>query len=939
MRLLHILFCIVIASTAECAHHHLRHEGLEDPPDRKDTSVVDKEVEQTRKNSKVAKDRVEHAPRSLPRRVREDIDLLVNTFMPSWKFRLRVFVHAVSVVAWSIAWFLLYFFFIYTKDCDEHLERWEAEVESTPAALHQDRPQILADLILVFHHPDYPYDDVTARVSHGAVNRALPDCHNSDPTEFQKIQAEIKKFHDPTSASEYMQAATDSVKATVSPRRGGDPADADRPTMHSVRTAILQDVYAYLRNCGFDVTIFSSIDDDELYVCVSLTREEVMEKYLLTQNTELPVHWAVVKSLGVVQPPEEPESSPPLIRYDPRIVERLYRAGVLLKNDPRELYQSGHHAPPHLKGQEKSGWSPTGSRNGSPSKVPVLEKVTILSGSQRVDIVERELTDRVNLDAAVEEGLLAGWYPAHNEHWLVKLRVTWASWRRCMDLSFVQPIPMIKTYYGPRVAFIFLWNGLYCKALLALLPIALVLEWTFFIDSLFFGESADSKTQVLGFLIVLVIWARIVSNLWEREQEYFVRLWELDPNEGDAVGTVRPEFHGTLQPSPADASHMEKQYPANMSMCRHVFSVIVTALFCVWVAVFISVWMTIFDQSLETLISSICLSILIKIFEFTWNYLVVVLTEFENHRLKESYYNSYLWKQFLVQSVINYLAFCYIAVRQNWTEAGCGEGSCLSLLRLQLTMTLGILSLCRMGQVLFSSVMVRFSLWYETYKLQQQLGKDREVAKRSFAEEQSKYAEYRIREQVEGMLQLVLSLGYILIFGAVAPITVPMCFAVFVVQLRATAHMICTTAKRSVPRKQIGIGNWQYCVALLMKIGVLFEGFLIVSFGESFKGTQLLAKLTGLILIFIAGIIIWAMVDGIVPAVDDEAELLTKRRDYTQKKILKATGGLAAATKGFESIGVNSITLKARDQVHKCMEEGHWDAIPHLDGSPVKRNK
>merc|ERR1719326_703241 len=120
------------------------------------------------------------------------------------------------------------------------------------------------------------------------------------------------------------------------------------------------------------------------------------------------------------------------------------------------------------------------------------------------------------------------------------------------------------------------------------------------------------------------------------------------------------------------------------------------------------------------------------------------------------------------------------------------------------------LSALRIGQVLVASLQVKFALWWETYQM---TSKGLTPPPRSFAEEQSKYLPFRIREQIEAMLQLVIPLGYVLIFGAVAPITVPMCFAVFVVQLRASAHLLASTAKRTVPRRQVGVGHWKDCVA------------------------------------------------------------------------------------------------------------------------------
>ena len=65
----------------------------------------------------------------------------------------------------------------------------------------------------------------------------------------------------------------------------------------------------------------------------------------------------------------------------------------------------------------------------------------------------------------------------------------------------------------------------------------------------------------------------------------------------------------------------------------------------------------------------------------------------------------------------------------------------------------------------------------------------------SWIEKQAKYPGYQIHEQIETMLELVLALGYVLIFGSVAFGTVLWCFAVFFIQLRANAYFLTSNAR------------------------------------------------------------------------------------------------------------------------------------------------
>merc|ERR1719262_364156 len=95
------------------------------------------------------------------------------------------------------------------------------------------------------------------------------------------------------------------------------------------------------------------------------------------------------------------------------------------------------------------------------------------------------------------------------------------------------------------------------------------------------------------------------------------------------------------------------------------------------------------------------LSAQIKIFEFSWNSIAPWLTEFENHKYPNDFYNSYLWKSFLFQAVNSYAAFMYTAVNLRFTKSGCPPGGCLPLLRTQLILIQIILSMSHVATIVY----------------------------------------------------------------------------------------------------------------------------------------------------------------------------------------------------------------------------------------------
>merc|ERR1712100_398580 len=87
-------------------------------------------------------------------------------------------------------------------------------------------------------------------------------------------------------------------------------------TYGSVRQALLQDLYQHLAEHGFDLTAFNSVDKDEIFVCISLKDEAQLKHLLQRESMPLHIRKEVVSKLGIDQPQDEKESSPPAITYD-----------------------------------------------------------------------------------------------------------------------------------------------------------------------------------------------------------------------------------------------------------------------------------------------------------------------------------------------------------------------------------------------------------------------------------------------------------------------------------------------------------------------------------------------------------------------------------------------------------------------------------------------
>jgi len=174
----------------------------------------------------------------------------------------------------------------------------------------------------------------------------------------------------------------------------------------------------------------------------------------------------------------------------------------------------------------------------------------------------------------------------------------------------------------------------------------------------------------------------------------------------------------------------------------------------------------------------------------------------------------------------------------------------------------------------------------------------------SFVEEQSMYQTFRFRQQIDSMSQLVLTLGFVFIFGPVSPRIIPLCLLVFSVQLRALAIQLTSATNRTLPRIQPGIGAWSSILSGLMFLGLIFSGYLLVQFGPIFKGTETLTKATFWVLYGLSLEFLGRLVDFASPSRLLDTEILIASRNYV-KSVLTAKG-LEAHYTGFGGVDLKA---------------------------------
>jgi len=638
-----------------------------------------------------------------------------------------------------------------------------------------------------------------------------------------------------------------------------------------------------LPRAGFRVKIFNSLDSTQLFLRIGLADEAAVQHYMAADQRRSQLAPELVAGLGVEQNPNEEASSPPWVTFSVALPQKLAKEGVkgVKANHVQGVYRTYH------------GTVPEGS---------------IARGTDRVDMITAYLGKYLDMEAAVAAGAVEGWYPVHRRSRLQQLRFMWGKWSRGFDVNCRQPIHHLWHYYGSRVAFMFAWTGFYCKALTALLVPALVCL-AIMIGTWTVDYEVDRALTILqlSFSAVIIVWARWAVNTWHQERNYFIKAWGLD-----GIPRARPQYKGALVPSPVNDRELEVQGSLAGAVVWRYVSLSVTLFFCAAVLFSIYMWFTLFQGRMD-LVASLCLSINIKVFELIFRPVAVWCTNKENHMYDRDYANALIWKNFAFESINYYYPFIYLMVFAKYSAAGCpvveGIGpDCVWALRRQLMGTVFFLVGCyRIGEVIFLYALGRWKLYYEA-------GGD---SPRSFMEEQYHYTEWELRDQVEYMLQLVLSLGYVVLFGSVAPVVVVIIWAVFIMQLRGTAWFLTHACRRSFPVELPGVGAWRSCIELLLVAGVVVSALVLVIHGEAFEMSYLLTKITFTFLFIFVASVVWFALDHEAPQLDGATVLMERRRKYVLSVLKDLT----------QRGQVPSV----KPAVAPAILKGNWGVIPRLD--------
>lgn len=627
---------------------------------------------------------------------------------------------------------------------------------------NSDKVVEAADVIIMFPNP---FLDEAAKKEAG-----INDSETVDGNDFlENVFVAKKKTAEPSSWKILKQLAK--------------VCEDKKPTKKDIIIALLDDFCQWFSNCGWQVKLFKSADEDEIFMRVSIDNEEVQQFYAEKSGLRLQLTPNVVEALGIKQPYDE--ISPAYIPYDDDLEQKAKALGL-----------------PHLfemyYGKYKKG--------------------CIFRTVDRVAIMYRIMRRIVDLEALTEKSVMLAHFPVHYKASLEEFRIEWATFKlkKLADPFASQPLRRIRDYFGEAIAFYFVWVGYTVRAFVLLSAAGIGVKIFEALDPFGVGQKESRAICALIFMAFMVGWTSGYMVFWTRLQKYWTERWDMANASSRAI--TRSDFRGEMKPDPVDENQKCRQYPRWKKISAQVFAACVTFMFLGLCVGSVGYIFSLKETLIETYgkkgktMASVMLSVQIKVLNFIWGMVAPALVKLQNPKTDFEYSNTYIVLLFVFQAFVSYNPFVYIGFFQGHTEMGCPHDDCIALLRSTLYSTFA--SLCVLSVVEMAVPYAK--LWWSLKKekdaitaLMKKKGlASTEVPKRSFMEKQGKMAEYSLEDKITDEIAIVISIGYVLLFCVVAPGVSFMALVLLALQVRCDAWKLCTVHRRPFPIVADGIGAW-----------------------------------------------------------------------------------------------------------------------------------
>eukprot|EP00595_Chromulina_sp_UTEXLB2642_P003694 CAMPEP_0196764098 /NCGR_PEP_ID=MMETSP1095-20130614/5350_1 /TAXON_ID=96789 ORGANISM="Chromulina nebulosa, Strain UTEXLB2642" /NCGR_SAMPLE_ID=MMETSP1095 /ASSEMBLY_ACC=CAM_ASM_000446 /LENGTH=707 /DNA_ID=CAMNT_0042118727 /DNA_START=171 /DNA_END=2294 /DNA_ORIENTATION=- len=437
----------------------------------------------------------------------------------------------------------------------------------------------------------------------------------------------------------------------------------------------------------------------------------------------------------------------------------------------------------------------------------------------------------------IKEKKIKAFFPLHDPQFNKDLYEEALSYT---NMPWNQPIEDIRYYFGEKVALYNYFLGHYTGYLIVPSVIGAIFQ-------LVVWATLDFSNPVVPFFaLVITIWSIVLLEGWKRKESFIALEWGMSNFEQTEID--RPEFTSDdVIDSFIDGSKNYIYYPSSKKAARLSYSfTLIGSYIMLVIGVVASIYYMRFSLqatigSSASTLASIVNAVQITVFNVAYQYIVVLLTDLENHRTDTLYQDSLIVKVFIFQFINSYASFFFLAfIAQNLPASPgtdptflgqCGYINCMQPLSINLGIIFGSrLFVTNILDLLIPYLKMKYNEYSETKdKNESTLEALKKDSSKHLSPAELDYIKlpYDMNDNILNYADTAVQYGFMVLFASALPIA---CFISMInsyIKIRVNAYKQAMFYQRPVPEGAQDIGTWQTIFTILSVASVITNAGLI----------------------------------------------------------------------------------------------------------------
>jgi hypothetical protein len=458
-----------------------------------------------------------------------------------------------------------------------------------------------------------------------------------------------------------------------------------------------------------------------------------------------------------------------------------------------------------------------------------VEDGSLFTQASKIVLIREMLVEHLDIAYLIDNNYITAFLVLPRTNILEEIQRTWTS-----------PIAAIRSIVkAPKMEKIKNYFGIECTIYLKWLVYTLQFSFPTAIMSTILGiifyawNNEDNKTETFtaGELVLLImavftpIGATVFDQTWRRKQS--IRAWHWGTIDLAGIEYQDVNYQGTYGDDPITGKYRKLPNQTRLqSQVRKYAIYTIMLLFLLLIVATTSAQFYIKDELDNTdraaIYFGIGTSVLIKIYKAIFSRVAIRLTNWENNEFYSDYVWSLAFKLFCFEFINNYASLFYIAFFKGRME-GCKSDDCLHELTLHLSSVFTSNCAISLGQILVLEGLSSFSIQGQLKNL---------ISQRPDAGYTGTESQYILQELDRGCIQeymdIVISYGYIQLFGCAFPFCGALFFVYVLMQTWIQPSALCKNYRRPYPRLANSIGVWGNTVQVLSIVGAVTNSGIIL---------------------------------------------------------------------------------------------------------------